>query len=93
MKNQRPPRLGEPKRDPNAIASHCQLRWDTYNNKIYQAREFDDFGRPVRDIDFTSPTYPNGNPRPDDQPPPHQHRWIPNATGGTFSRSRTPESL
>ena len=93
LKNQQPPRLGESRPDPNALGPHSQLRYDTYNQRIYQAREFDESGQPVRDIDFTSPTYPNGNPRPDHLPPPHQHRWIPNPTGGTPTRSRIPEAL
>ena len=93
LKSQRPPRLGQPKPDPNAIASHSQVRWDTKNQRIYQIREFDESGQPVRDIDLTSPTYPNGNLRPDHLPPPHQHRWIPNPTGGTPIRSKNPEAL
>jgi hypothetical protein len=40
------------------------MRWDTKNNRVYAAREFDEGGRPVRDVDFTSPTYPSGKPRP-----------------------------
>ena len=56
-------------------------------------REFNSAGEPVRDIDFTSPTYPNGNPRPGHLPPPHQHQWLPNPTGGSPIRSKTPEPL
>lgn len=92
-KEQRPPRLGGAKPDPEAQGAHSQLRWDNYNQKVYQAREFNELGQPIRDIDFTSPTYPNGSLRPDHFPPPHQHRWLPNATGGTPIRSRTPELL
>ncbi|WP_437586874.1 DUF6531 domain-containing protein [Sorangium sp. So ce1000] len=91
MKGEQPPRLGEARPDPNAQGAHSQLRWDGINNRVYQAREFNDAGQPVRDIDFTSPTFPNGTPRPDHLPPPHQHRWIPNPTGGTPSRSNKPE--
>ncbi|XYH97339.1 DUF6531 domain-containing protein [Sorangium sp. So ce1128] len=93
MKGEQPPRLGAARPDPSAQGAHSQLRWDDKNNRVYQAREFDDTGQPVRDIDFTSPTFPNGAPRPDHLPPPHQHRWIPNPTGGTPSRSNKPEPL
>ena len=93
LKKQRPARLGEARPDPLAVAPHSRLRWDTYNQRIYQMREFDQFGQAVRDIDFTSPTYGNGNFRPDHLPPPHQHRWLLNPTGGTQRRSRTPEPL
>ncbi|NES01312.1 MAG: hypothetical protein F6J86_47425 [Symploca sp. SIO1B1] len=85
--------FGEAKPDPDAIGSHLRLRWDTHNNRIYQVREFNESGQPVKDIDFTSPTYPNGNLRPDHLPPPHQRRWFPNPTGGTPIRSKTPEPL
>ena len=92
-RSQKPPRFGEPKPDLEARGPHLRLRWDTYNNRIYQAREFDGSGQPMKDIDFTSPTYPNGTPRPNHLPPPHQHRWLPNPTGGTPIRSNTPESI
>ncbi|MDJ1174084.1 hypothetical protein [Roseofilum capinflatum] len=75
---QEPKRLlggNRPLPDPRAIGPHSQLRWDTINHRIYQAREFDANGYPVRDIDFTSPTYRNGNPRPNHTSPPHQHLW------------------
>ena len=78
LAGQQPPRLGAAKPMPGAEGSHTQLRWDTKNNRVYQGREFDSNGNPVRDIDFTSPTFPNGKPRPDHLPPPHQHDWIPN---------------
>ncbi|HBL15074.1 MAG TPA: hypothetical protein DD379_27515 [Cyanobacteria bacterium UBA11162] len=93
LKHQRPPRFGEPKPDPNAVGAHSRLRWDTHNKRIYQAREFDVNGQPVRDIDFTSPTYPNGTSRADHFPPPHQHRWLLNPTGGTPIRNKIPEPL
>jgi hypothetical protein len=92
-KKQRPPRLGDPKPDPQAQGAHSQLRWDSHHQRVYQAREFDKFGQPVRDIDFTSPTYPSGQLRKDHLPPPHQHDWLANLTGGTPTRSRTPETL
>jgi hypothetical protein len=73
---QQPPRIRGP--DPAAQGGHSVLRHDTVNNRIYQAREFDAAGHPVRDIDFTNPTYPNGAPRPGHPGPPHQHRFFTN---------------
>jgi hypothetical protein len=64
-----------PMPDPTATGPHSQLRWDKISNRIYQSREFDADGYPVRDIDFTSPTYRNGKSRPNHAPPPHQHLW------------------
>jgi hypothetical protein len=61
-KGEEPPRLGEAKPDPQAQGAHTLLRWDNINQRVYQGREFDGKGQPVRDIDFTSPTYPNGAP-------------------------------
>jgi hypothetical protein len=78
FEEQEPNRLpsgNKPLPDINANGSHSQLRWDIINNRIYQAREFDANGYPIRDIDFTSPTYRNGNSRPNHAPPPHQHLW------------------
>ena len=73
-KSQKPSRIYGP--DPNAIAAHSVLRWDTINNRIYQMREYDANGNPVRDIDFTSPTFPrSGKIRPQHPGPPHQHRF------------------
>jgi hypothetical protein len=61
--------------DPSAGGPHTRLRLDPVNNRVYQGREFNDLG-PVCDIDFTSPTYPNGQLRPDHIAPPHQtHGW------------------
>jgi hypothetical protein len=31
--------------------------------------------------------------RKDHLPPPHQHEWLANPTGGTLTRSRIPEPL
>jgi hypothetical protein len=73
---QQPPRIKGS--DPAAQGAHSVLRHDTVNNRIYQAREFDAAGHPVRDIDFTNPTYPNGGPRPGHPGPPHQHRFFMN---------------
>lgn len=68
-----PPRISGP--DPQAQGPHSVLRRDNVNNRTYQGREFDGSGYPVRDVDFTNPTYPNGSPRPGHPGPPHQHRW------------------
>ncbi|MGE0399251.1 MAG: hypothetical protein AB7T06_21245 [Kofleriaceae bacterium] len=96
-KADRPPRLGEAVPDPAAQGAHSRLRWDTKTpgrnggtGRVYQAREFDAAGNPVRDIDFTSPTYPNGRPRTDHLPPPHQHPYIPNGPGGKGGYQRGP---
>jgi hypothetical protein len=88
MEGEQPKRLGEAKANPDAVGEHTQLRWDEKNNRIYQAREFDAKGKPVRDIDFTSPVTSNGTPR---HATPHQHMWMENPTGGTRKRSREPE--
>jgi hypothetical protein len=58
-------------------APHTVLKVDNVNNRIYKAREYGEGGTPVRDIDFTHPTYPNGTPRPNHTAP-EQHRYIPN---------------
>jgi RHS repeat-associated protein len=63
--------------DPNAEGPHTVLQWDPNNPRVYKAREYDADGNPVRDIDFTSPTFPSGRPRPDHLPPPHQHVYTP----------------
>jgi RHS repeat-associated protein len=85
-RGEQPPRLGEARPDPRAEGAHTRLRIDTVNNRVYQGREFDAAGKPVRDIDFTSPTYPSGRLRQDHAPAPHQHPYIPNPTGGSPSR-------
>lgn len=54
--------------------------------KYTQAREFDDNGRPIRDIDFTD------HGRPQNHSNPHQHRYIENQTVGTPER-HAPERL
>jgi hypothetical protein len=53
------------------------VRWDRVNGRVYQTREYDEHGFPVKDVDFTNPTFPNGTPRPGHPGPPHQHRWKP----------------
>lgn len=100
FQGQEPARLpgdSRPLPDPEASGAHSQLRWDRFNNRIYQAREFDENRYPVRDIDFTSPTAPNGTFYPGHLAPPHQHRWQVNdpniGVQSGFRRSRVPESL
>jgi RHS repeat-associated protein len=62
-------------------APHTQLgKRDGEKGKYPQAREFDETGQPVRDIDFTD------HGRPDQHPKPHQHRYKDNPTGGTRER-------
>lgn len=102
----RVPAGGEPARlpegpDPRAEGAHTRLRWDEQSparsgqgtGRIYQGREFDPHGNPVRDIDFTSPTYPSGRQRPDHLPPPHEHRWFlndPKNPRSGYKRSKNP---
>src|SRR5487761_1316434 len=76
FEGQQPPRISGP--DPKATGPHSRLRVDVANQRTYQAREFDVAGNPVRDIDFTNPTYPNGVPRAGHPGPPHQHRYVAN---------------
>lgn len=76
LDGQQPPRITGP--DPAAAGRpHSVLRRDRINRRLYQAREFDAAGHPVRDIDFTNPTFPTGRVRPGHPGPPHQHRWVP----------------
>lgn len=100
FQGQEPDRLpggSRPLPDSEAVASHSRLRWDTINNRIYQAREFDANNYPIRDIDFTSPTTPNGTPYPGHLAPPHQHRWHVNdpniGAASGFRRTRLAEPL
>lgn len=91
-----PPRLGAPVNsfDPAANGKlHTVLRWDHVNGRIYQGREFGAGNIPIRDIDFTNPTYPNGRMRPGHPGPPHQHAWYMVATNNVaagYWRARTP---
>jgi hypothetical protein len=93
---QQPPRLGPPAAsfDPAANGRpHMVLRWDRANRRVYQGREFAAGNVPMRDIDFTNPTYPNGTVRPGHPGPPHQHRWysmVPNRPAAGYWRDRTP---
>ncbi len=91
---QQPPRMTfDP--DPNAVGPHTRLRWDPVNRRVYQGREFNQNGIPVRDIDMTNPTYPNGTPRPGHPGPPHQHTLTPNnpANHGAGYQRSLPEPL
>ncbi len=77
---QQPRRLGPPATsfDPAAGGSpNSVLRWDRVNKRVYQVREFSQGNLPVRDIDFTNPTFPNGTMRPGHPGPPHQYAWHP----------------
>ncbi|NJK63930.1 MAG: hypothetical protein HC921_15710 [Synechococcaceae cyanobacterium SM2_3_1] len=68
---------------PESNAPHTQLGTKSgRKGKYSQAREFDANGNPVRDIDFTN----HGRP---EHPNPHQHRYLPNETGGTPRRGPT----
>ena len=73
LEGQQPPRIAGP--ESTAEGAHSVLRHDKVNNRVYQAREYDGAGNPVRDVDFTNPTYPNGRPRPGHPGPPHQHKF------------------
>lgn len=93
MKGERPARLGVAKPDKDATGyAHTQLRMDMKNKRVYQGREFNAAGQPVRDIDFTAPTFPNGTPRPG-HPIPHQHLWIENPSGGNRMRSNATDAF
>ncbi len=79
-------RTGEPLPDTNL--PHTQLGTKKGRKGEYtQAREFDAKGKPVRDIDFTD------HGRPKKHPDPHQHRYVPNETGGTLRRLKDAEPL
>lgn len=78
---------GVPIPEKGVEAPHTQLGTKQGSGGPYrQAREFDAEGKPVRDINFTD------HGRPGKHPNPHQHRHIPNPTGGTPQRGG-PESL
>ena len=74
---------GTPIPDPEAEGSaHTQLGKQEGRRGSYpQAREFDKRGQPVRDIDFTDHGRPGQHMNN-----PHQHRYLPNPTGGTPQR-------
>lgn len=73
---------------PDTDTEHTQLGTkEGSKGKYPQAREFDENGKPVRDIDFTD------HGRPHNHTNPHQHRWDENPTGGSRSRERTNKPL
>jgi len=74
---------GEPQADPEANGPHTQLGKSKGGNR--QAREFDEYGNPVKDIDFTGEKrgFPN----------PHQHSYLPSKTGGTPEREKAHNPL
>jgi hypothetical protein len=75
-------------RIPDTDAPHTQLGTKKGSKGTYpQAREFDQYGNPVRDIDFTD------HGRPQNHPNPHQHEHIPNPSGGTSERSKNPKPV
>ena len=80
---------GNPVPDAEAAeGAHTQLGTKQGRKGPYrQAREFDEKGNPVRDIDFTD------HGRPQNHPNPHQHKYKDNPTGGTKQRSKTPDPL
>ncbi len=71
---------------PDTDAAHTQLGKEVSKRnpgEIYvKAREFNEDGTPVRDIDFTD------HAEPDKHTNPHQHRHAPNPTGGSKIRSK-----
>jgi len=86
LEGEQPSRIKGP--DPAAQGNpHTVLKWDTKNNRIYKARTYASNGQPVKDIDFTLPTFPNGTPRPNHTVP-EQHQWLPNPSGGTPKRGK-----
>ncbi|MGV7208243.1 hypothetical protein ACLB1G_10360 [Oxalobacteraceae bacterium A2-2] len=69
---------GAPLRDPEAEGAYSQLgQKDGRYGKYDQARVWDTDGRPIKDIDFTD------HGRPGSHTNPHEHRYVPNPTGGT----------
>lgn len=73
---------------PEADAPHTELGTKQGSKGPYpQAREFDETGKPVRDIDFTD------HGRPSNHPNLHQHIHKPNPTGGTPTRDPVGQPL
>ncbi len=66
----------------------CKSALSGRKGEYKQGREFDKDGKPVKDIDHTDHGRPSAHP---DNP--HQHRYIPNSTGGTPQRSKIPEPI
>lgn len=72
--------------------AHTQLGWRIGEHKDMtyeygQAREYNELGEPMRDIDFTD------HCRPDLHPNPHWHHQLPNSTGGTKNREKIARPL
>ena len=81
---------GEPAPDPEATGAHTIIgtKKSRKAGEYTQAREFDGNGNVVKDIDFTDHGRPKEHPFN-----PHQHKYLPNKTGGTPTRSNDPEPL
>ncbi len=72
---------GNPLPDSEATGAHTQIGTKKGRNGNYtQGREFDANGKPVKDVDFTD------HGRTKNHTNPHQHKYIPNKTGGTPKR-------
>jgi hypothetical protein len=86
-----------PSPDPDAGTNpHTRLRRDTINKRIYQARTFGDDGVPLKDIDFTVPTRPDGTAWDNSIPVPHEQKWfevIPGRPSSGYKRSKNHEPL
>jgi hypothetical protein len=79
---------GTPKADIETTGAHTQLGQKKGRKGTYtQGREFDANGKPVKDIDFTD------HGRSQNHTNPHQHKYEPNSTGGTPTRSKKSEPL
>lgn len=73
---------------PDTDAPHSQLGTREGRKSPYgKAREFDNDGQPVRDIEFTD------HGRPQNHPNPHQHRYQENSTGGSRERIKIAEPV
>jgi hypothetical protein len=46
------------------------------NGRVFQERYYNEKGYPVKDVDYTSPTFPDGRPFADHAEPDHEHLWI-----------------
>ncbi|MFI5344287.1 MAG: RHS repeat-associated core domain-containing protein, partial [Chlamydiales bacterium] len=72
---------GDPTPDEDAEGAHTQLgKRNGSKGKYTKAREFDENGKAVRDIEFTD------HCRPQKHTCPHQHRRVENETGGSKKR-------
>ena len=78
MEGQQPGKITGPLNVQGNIVNepHTVLQWDSMGG-IYKAREYGYNSIPIRDIDFTHPTFPNGTLRPNHTAP-EQHLYIPN---------------